>query len=52
MVRFDKTFKMIMEHVRKLLNVNHIDLNRQIENTIFSKHSEPSPLLKYYNELL
>ena len=52
MVRFDKTFKMIMDHVRKLLNVNHIDLNRQIENTIFGKHAEPSPLLKYYNELL
>ena len=52
MVKFDKTFKMVMEHVRKMLNISHHDLNKHIKETIFGKNSEPSALLKYYNELL
>lgn len=52
MVRFDKTFKTIMEHVRKMLDCSHFDLNRHIKATIFSETSDPSPMLKYYNELL
>lgn len=30
MVKFDKTFKMVMDHVRKLLKISHVDLNRHI----------------------
>ena len=52
MVKFDKTFKLIMDHVKKMLNVSHHDLNRHIEQSIFGKNAEPSALLKYYNELL
>lgn len=52
MVKFDKTFKMVMDHVRKQLNISHLDLNRHIETSIMGTKSEPSPMLKYYNELL
>ena len=52
MVKFDSTIKMVMDHVRKMLKISHIDLNRHIENTILGKSAEPSPMLKYYNELL
>ena len=52
MVKFDKTFKLVMDHVRKQLNISHIDLNRHIESSILGINSEPSPMLKYYNELL
>lgn len=52
MIKFDKTFKMVMDHVRKMLDISHIDLNRHIEKSIMGINAEPSPLLKYYNELL
>ena len=52
MIKFDKTFKMVMDHVRKMLNISHIDLNKHIEKSIMGNQAEPSPLLKYYNELL
>lgn len=52
MVRFDKTFKMIMEHVKRMLDCSHFDLNRHIKATIFSDSNEPSPMLKFYNELI
>ena len=52
MVKFDKTFKMVMDHVRKQLDISPIDLNKHIEDSILGKQSKPSPLLKYYNELL
>ena len=34
MVKFDKTFKVVMEHVRKLLDISLVDLNRHIEKSI------------------
>ena len=52
MIKFDKTFKMVMDHVRKMLDISHIDLNKHIEKSIMGIQAEPSPLLKYYNELL
>ena len=52
MVKFDKTFKMVMEHVRKMLDISHVDLNRHIEKSILGDQAEPSAMLKYYNELL
>ena len=30
MVKFDKTFKMVMEHVRKMMNISYRDLNKHI----------------------
>lgn len=52
MVKFDKTFKMVMDHVRKMMKISHHDLNRHIYESIMSDKAEPSVLLKYYNELL
>ena len=52
MVKFDKTFKLVMDHVRKQLKISYIDLNKHIEQSILGPRSEPSALLKYYNELL
>ena len=52
MVKFDKTFKMVMDHVRKQLDISPIDLNKHIELSILGPRSEPSPMLKYYNEIL
>ena len=52
MINFDKTFKMVMEHVRKMLDISHIDLNKHIKNSILGDQSEPSAVLKYYNELI
>ena len=52
MVKFDKTFKMVMDHVRKMLKISHRDLSKHIYESIMSPRAEPSVLLKYYNELL
>ena len=52
MVKFDKTFKMVMDHCRKMLDISHIDLNKHIRKNILGDLSEPSAVLKYYNELI
>ena len=53
MVKFDQTFKLVMDHVRKMLDISPHDLNRHINLSIFgNKLKEPSVMLKYYNELL
>jgi len=52
MVKFDKTFRKVMEHTQKLLKTSHRDLERRIQSSILSSQSKPSPMLKYYNELL
>ena len=52
MVKFDKTFKLVMDHVRRQFKISHHDLNKHIEDSIMGKQSEPSAVLKYYNELL
>lgn len=52
MVKFDKTFKLVMDHVRRMLKISHRDLNRHIHETMMGDKSEPSATLKFYNELL
>ena len=52
MVKFDKTFKLVMDHVRRMLKISHGDLSKHIDESLMGKKSEPSALLKYYNELL
>ena len=41
-----------MKHTQKMLDIDHIDLNRHIEKTILSDSATPSATLKFYNELL
>ena len=52
MVKFDNTIKLVMDHVRRMLKISDIDLNRHIRDTILNPESEPSVMLKYYNEIL
>ena len=52
MVKFDKTIKLVMDHVRRMMKISTTDLNRHIRDTITGPNGEPSALLKYYNELL
>ena len=51
MVKFDKTIKLVMDHVRRMMKISNRDLNRHINETILGPKTEPSALLKYYNEL-
>ena len=50
MTKFDSTFKIVLEHYRKILEFSVNDLNTQIKKSILKGH--PSACLKYYNELL
>ena len=52
MVKFDKLFKTIMNHCQKMLTLEPRDLNKQLENTVNNSLANPSPMLKYYNELI
>ena len=52
MVKFDKTFKLIMDHVKRMIKMSPHDLNRHIQETILGDKTEPSALLKFYNEIL
>ena len=52
MVKFDKTFINVMNHTKKMLDIDKLDLNRHIESTMLSNRATPSATLKFYNELL
>jgi len=52
MVKFDKTIKLVMDHVRRMMKISNQDLTRHIRETILGPQAEPSGLLKYYNEIL
>jgi hypothetical protein len=52
MAHFDQTMKKIAKHCRKMLEVSVHDVYKHIERTVFEQHAEPSPLLKFYNDVM